>query len=98
MDEGDPFCSVRVAIASNQSWKHAPLDIKKLQKQFTQAGVKCELVLSSRPPDAKHRTITDWFLLVYSVDVPRARHLVNDAITKGLHVSADYTSPKPVGQ
>ena len=98
-DVPDPFCNVRVAtISSEQSYKHAPRDIKRVQAQFTKFGIKSQLALSTRAFDAKHRTITDWFLYVYPPDAAKARHLVEWAKQHGLHVGPDYTPPTPLLQ
>ena len=98
-DTPDPFCNVQVATTSSeQSYKHAPRDIKRVQARFTKLGIKSQLALSTRAPNAKHRTITDWFLFVYPPDATKARHLVEGAKQQGLHVEPDYTPPKPVLQ
>ena len=95
-DVPDPFCNVRVATAtSDRGYKHPPKDIKRVQTQFTKLGIKSLLGQSGRRID-KYRTLTNWFLTVYPSDASEARHLVEGAKQRGLHVEPDYTEPKPV--
>ena len=93
LDEGNASCNVRVATADNRSSTSAPLALRRLQKQFRQAGIKSRFAHQDRPNNADGRTTDDWFLCVYPGDVQKARQLVDEAIHAGLHISADGSSP-----
>ena len=95
LDEGDPRCNVRVAIATTEGHK-PPKDVIKLQRTLRDKGIKSELALLDRAPDLKHRVMTDWFVTVYPEDAARARRCVEDARAKGLGIepsSADSSGP-----
>ena len=93
LDEGGAACNVHVATADNWSATNAPLALRRMQKRFTQAGIKSRFAHQDRPDNAEGKTTDDWFLCVYPGDVEKARKLVDDAIHAGLHLSADHTPP-----
>ena len=96
LDEGDPRCNIRVAIATTLDSHKPPKDMLKLQKRLRDHSIKTQLALLDRAPDLKHHTFTDWFLTAYPEDVAGARRLVEEARARGLrveHPSAESDVP-----
>jgi hypothetical protein len=93
LDEGDPFCNVRIATATSYQSHKTPKDILKLKTQLASNGIKSELALLDRAPDRNRRAVTDWFLTVYPADASKARRLVDAARRRGLQVEPALADP-----